>query len=126
MEQKLERLPADTDIQKARRKISDQCRLAAEQPGGVYRLNVPTGAGKTLSSLRYALAHAARWNKSRIIFTAPLLTILEQNALYERGHTPKVKPTKACNACSLKGLCLPKILRGGSAHNYVKAGLEEL
>ena len=33
-----------------------------------------------MSSLRYALAHAAKWNKSRIIFTAPLLTILDQNA----------------------------------------------
>ena len=52
--------------------------------------------------------------------------LLEMHALYERGHTPKVKPTKACNACSLKELCLPKLLRGGSAHNYVKARLEEL
>lgn len=86
MEQKLERLPADTDIRKARRQISDRCRLFAERPGGVYRLNVPTGAGKTLSSLRYALAHAARWNKSRIIFTAPLLTILEQNAQIIRDY----------------------------------------
>ena len=60
--------------------ISRQCRQFAEWPGGIYQLNVPTGAGKTLSSLRYALAHAARWNKSRIIFTAPLLTILDQNA----------------------------------------------
>lgn len=86
MEQKLERLPADTDIQKVRRQISEQCRLFADRPGGVFRLNVPTGAGKTLSSLRYALAHAARWNKSRIIFTAPLLTILEQNARIIRDY----------------------------------------
>ena len=86
MEQKLERLPADTDIQIARRQISDQCRLFAERPGGICCLNVPTGAGKTLSSLRYALAHAARWNKSRIIFIAPLLTILEQNAQIIRDY----------------------------------------
>ncbi|MCI6255808.1 MAG: CRISPR-associated helicase Cas3' [Clostridiales bacterium] len=86
MERKLERFPSETGIQKARRQISDQCRLFAEQPGGIYRLNVPTGAGKTLSSLRYALAHAAQWNKSRIIFTAPLLTILEQNAQVIRDY----------------------------------------
>lgn len=86
MEQKLELFPADTDIRKARREISNQCRLFAEHPGGVHILNVPTGAGKTLSSLRYALAHAARWNKSRIIFTAPLLTILEQNAKIIRDY----------------------------------------
>ncbi|MGN0969037.1 MAG: CRISPR-associated helicase Cas3' [Oscillospiraceae bacterium] len=86
MEQKLEHFSADTDIQKARRQISDQCRRFAERPGGIYRLNVPTGAGKTLGSLRYALAHAARWNKSHIIFTAPLLTILEQNSLVIRDY----------------------------------------
>ena len=86
MEQKLARFPSETDIQKARRQISDQCRLFAERPGGVFRLNVPTGAGKTLSSLRYALTNAARWNKSRIIFTAPLLTILEQNAQVIRDY----------------------------------------
>ena len=80
MEQKLSDFSSQTDIQKARRKISDQCRQFSNHPGGVYHLNVPTGAGKTLSSLRYALAHAAKWNKSRIIFTAPLLTILDQNA----------------------------------------------
>lgn len=86
MEQKLSRFPSETDIQKARQQISSQCRASAEQPGGVYRLNVPTGAGKTLSSLRYALAHAAKWNKARIIFTAPLLTILEQNARIIRDY----------------------------------------
>ena len=47
---------------------------------------MPTGAGKTLSSLRYALAHAKIWNKSRIIFTSPLLSILEQNAQVIRKY----------------------------------------
>lgn len=57
-----------------------RCKAFAERKSGIYRLNVPTGAGKTLSSLRYALRHAAVWNKSRIIFTVPLLSILDQNA----------------------------------------------
>ena len=52
--------------------------------------------------------------------------LAEMHALYERGHTPRVKPTKACNACSLKERCLPKLLRTGSASGYVKARLEEL
>lgn len=79
-EKKLEKLPGQSPIDRARRGISDQCRQAAERPGGVYRLNVPTGGGKTLSGLRFALAHAARHGKQRILFTAPLLSILEQNA----------------------------------------------
>lgn len=86
VEQKVGEFPCDTDIARARRQISEQCRAFAAQPGGIYRLNVPTGAGKTLSSLRYALAHAKIWNKSRIIFTSPLLSILEQNAQIIREY----------------------------------------
>ncbi len=80
MEAKLEQFPKDTAVERARRTISDRCRAFAAKPKGVYRLNVPTGAGKTLSSLRYALAHAEAWNQKRLIFVSPLLSILEQNA----------------------------------------------
>lgn len=80
VEGKLSEFSQDTDIQKARRDISDQCRAFAEKESGIYRLNVPTGGGKTLSSLRYALAHAAKWKKRRLFFISPLLSILEQNA----------------------------------------------
>lgn len=86
VEQKLSLFSRDTPIQQARGQISDQCRSFAEKPGGVYRLNVPTGAGKTLSSLRYALAHAQKWGKRRLIFTSPLLSILEQNASVLREY----------------------------------------
>ena len=80
MEKKLAAFPRKTPIDLARHTISDTCAAGAARPGGVYRLNVPTGGGKTLASLRFALTHAAKWNCSRIIFTAPLLSILEQNA----------------------------------------------
>ncbi len=86
MESKLTSLPRDAPIQQARRAISQQCREAAGQGGGIYRLNVPTGGGKTLASLRYALAHAAQHGKSRLIFTSPLLSILEQNAAVLRQY----------------------------------------
>ncbi len=80
MEERLSGFPQEKPIDQARRHISDTCAAGAEHPGGVYRLNVPTGGGKTLSGLRFALAHAKKWNKSRIIFTSPLLSILDQNA----------------------------------------------
>lgn len=86
VEQKLREFPSDKPIDRARQTISDTCAAFAEQPGGVYRLNVPTGGGKTLSGLRYALAHAKKWNKSRIIFTSPLLSILDQNAQVIRDY----------------------------------------
>lgn len=84
-EEKLAQFPKDTEIQKARNTISERCKAFASEPGGIYRLNVPTGGGKTLSSLRYALAHAAKHGKQRIIFTSPLLSILEQNAAVIRS-----------------------------------------
>ena len=80
LEKKLVDFESASHIQNARKEISDICRKFAENPPGVYKLNAPTGAGKTLSSLRFALAHAAKWHKKRIIFVTPLLAILEQNA----------------------------------------------
>ena len=68
----------------ARSELSDLCFQAASNSGGVFRLNLPTGAGKTLSGLRYALRHAEKFGKERIFFISPLLSILEQNALEMR------------------------------------------
>lgn len=45
--------------------------------------------------------------------------------LYKRGHTPKVKPTKACSACSLKELCLPRLMKRQSVSAYLQAAMEE-
>ena len=69
-----------TPMQVARSELSERCFRAASEPGGIFRLNLPTGAGKTLSGLRYALRHAEVFGKERIFFISPLLSILEQNA----------------------------------------------
>lgn len=50
----------------------------------------------------------------------------EMHELYRRSYTPKVKPTKACNACSLKDLCLPKLMRSKKVSDYLTAAMEEL
>ena len=86
VEEKISALPCGTEIEKARRKISDICRDSAEGPCGIYRLNVPTGGGKTLSSLRYAIAHAGKYGKKRVVFVIPLLSVIEQNASVIREY----------------------------------------
>lgn len=49
----------------------------------------------------------------------------EMHALYKRGYTPKGKPTKACQACSLKEQCLPSLMRTQSVFDYIRGHLEE-
>lgn len=51
--------------------------------------------------------------------------LTEMHELARRGHTPKVKPSRGCASCSLKDLCLPKLMRARSAAAYVRARLEE-
>lgn len=72
--------PKESEIAKARGELSDLCFKAGIEESGIFKLNLPTGAGKTLSSLRFALNHAKLHNKKRIILLSPLLSILEQNA----------------------------------------------
>lgn len=71
---------ANTPINLLRVDMSDQCDRFAEKPSGIYTLSIPTGGGKTLASLRYALKHALQKGKQRIIFVVPYTTIIEQNA----------------------------------------------
>lgn len=67
-------------LSQVRKQISDDCAAQAEAKPGIYTLSVPTGGGKTLSSLRYALIHAAKHHKNRIFYVIPYNTILDQNA----------------------------------------------
>ncbi len=50
--------------------------------------------------------------------------LAEMHALYRQGRTPKVKPTKGCNACSLKELCLPRLLTRRSVKDYISRAME--
>lgn len=80
MEQKLGEFPQESPIQLARNRISELCLHMGTSDRGLYSLNVPTGSGKTLSSLRFALAHSKHQNMQRIFFIMPLLSIIEQNS----------------------------------------------
>ena len=67
-------------IDEIRRKISDDCLKRAADSRGIYTLTVPTGGGKTLASLRYALHHAQKHHLDRIIYIIPYTSIIDQNA----------------------------------------------
>ena len=67
-------------IDEIRRKIPDDCLKRAADSQGIYTLTVPTGGGKTLASLRYALHHAQKHYLDRIIYIIPYTSIIDQNA----------------------------------------------
>ena len=77
-----------------------------------------------------ALYYGEIRKRERIVFTPELRQqvkslLQEMHDLYRKGYTPKVKPTKACNACSLKDLCLPKLMKNRSVTAYLKSAMEE-
>jgi CRISPR-associated endonuclease/helicase Cas3 len=67
-------------IDRIRQDISQHCLEAATRSPGIFTLTVPTGGGKTLASLRFALQHARIHNLDRVVYVVPFTTIIDQNA----------------------------------------------
>lgn len=67
-------------INTARQDILQRCLTMAEADPGLFTLTVPTGGGKTYSSLAFGLKHAVKYNKDRLVYVIPYTSIIEQNA----------------------------------------------
>jgi CRISPR-associated endonuclease/helicase Cas3 len=72
-------------IDEIRSDISASCLDAAGRAKGLLLLTVPTGGGKTLASLRFALHHAAKYEMDRVIYVVPYTSIIDQNARVARS-----------------------------------------
>lgn len=76
-----------------------------------------------------ALYYGETRHRVEIVFTEELRgevreLLSQMHSLYRRGHTPKVKTTKSCGACSLKELCLPKLMKNRSVDRYLRDAME--
>ncbi len=80
LENKYKTFGAKNCVDDIRQNISMQCLAAGKRTKGLYTLTVPTGGGKTLASLRFALNHAEKHGMDRIIYVIPYTSIIDQNA----------------------------------------------
>lgn len=81
VERRVAAFHVDTPLNKIRARISHQCLMAGGRGSGIYTLSVPTGGGKTLSSLRFAVRHAKVNHLKRIIYVIPFLSIIDQTVM---------------------------------------------
>lgn len=107
--------PKDSDIdllQLAAQAICLEEMLGCEIPDGAIFY------GKTKRRLKVSLDQELK-ERVRAMF-------IEMHSHFDRGHVPKVKPSKSCNACSLKNLCLPKLSKVKSVKAYLEQNLGTL
>ncbi|MDD2973384.1 MAG: CRISPR-associated helicase Cas3', partial [Lachnospiraceae bacterium] len=99
VEKKISELEEKDGIGLYRSEISMHCRQAAESKDRLFQLTVPTGSGKTLSSLRFAVHYALENKKKKIIYVAPFHSIVEQNAreIREALGIPEIVLEHHCN-----------------------------
>lgn len=92
-----------TTVNQWRATILQDCRKAGHEAPGIYTLTVPTGGGKTLSSMAFALEHAIKHQKKKIVVAIPYTSIIEQTAEQYRDifgeavleHHSNLDPDKA-------------------------------
>ncbi|MEM0955246.1 MAG: CRISPR-associated helicase Cas3' [Pseudomonadota bacterium] len=93
LDQHLGGFRADSDVNRVRAEILSHVRGQANQSPGLFSLNVPTGGGKTLASLAFALDHAITHGLRRVIFVIPFTSIVEQTAEVFREALGKLGET---------------------------------
>ena len=81
---------AHSEINLIRDEVYKDCLSAAETSPGFFTLTAPTGTGKTLALLAFALTHAHKWKKRRIIIILPFLSLIEQNAAQYSAICPSL------------------------------------
>ncbi|MBQ0134221.1 MAG: CRISPR-associated endonuclease Cas3'' [Clostridiales bacterium] len=81
---------ADSNLNRIRDEVFMRCGSMGGESEGVFTLTAPTGTGKTLALLHFALRHCQRWKKKRIILVLPYLSLTEQSSKEYKAICPDV------------------------------------
>lgn len=117
-------LPYPVEYKRGKPKIDgyDELQLCAQAMCLEEMLCCEVGSG--------ALFYGEPRRRTRVEFTDALRqevadAAAEMHRLCRAGHTPRVKPSKSCNACSLKELCLPRLYKTGTVSAYLRGSMED-
>lgn len=121
LDEYLGRFRADSEVNRLRAQILAHVRGQAELATGQFSLTVPTGGGKTLASLAFALDHAIRHGLQRIIYVIPFTSIVEQNAAVFRQALGQLGESAVLEHHSAFE---DETLKGRSARDKLKLAME--
>lgn len=76
----LSKFKQDSPVNEARAVLLNETQMASSLPPGIFELSIPTGGGKTLTSLSFALRNALSNNQQRVVYAIPFMSIVEQTA----------------------------------------------